>query len=296
MVPCEIVTTVVPREPLYPGRHVNLPRLTTAACGTKEHDTWVHDHFWMVDYQVLFTQKAKALALAEELRAAFNRSPDHPEIPRLVSELKALHCSPEDRTPLDEWRWMAYQMPDDIGGGAETKKKIRAHLSDRYAGCVNILEAMCGFNSYLAPRVGQTVIALDYCREALERYPYPERKRVRCDLNQLSDDEQLECFGDEQFDAISICFGFRYLHDPVMTFRSLRRSLKENGVLSFVENPGHGYNDICRREFSPDHCERVLWQAGFRSITRKRLPFTTDSFEKRSGYYFYHVEARSSPS
>ena len=223
MVPCEIVTTVVPREPLYPGRHVHLPRLTTAPCGTKEHDEWVRNNFWMVDYQVLFTQKDKALALAADLRASFVQNHNHPEIPRLVSELKALHCSPEDRTPLDEWRWMAYQMPDDIGGGIEAKKKIRTYLSDRYATRNDILEAMCGFNSYLVPRAGQTVIALDYCREALERYPYPERRRVRCDLNQLSDDEYLECFPAGQFDVISICFGFRYLNDPIVAFRALRR-------------------------------------------------------------------------
>jgi SAM-dependent methyltransferase len=250
----------------------------------------------MVDYQVLFTQKDKALALAAELKAVFAQNPNHPEIPRLVSELKALHCpSPEERTPLEEWQWMAYQMPDDIGGGMEAKGKIRAYLSGRYATYSNILEAMCGFNSYLVPRVGQMVIALDYCQEALERYPHPERRRIRCDLNQLSDNDHLECFAEGQFDAISICFGFRYLNDPVVAFRSLRRLLKTNGILSFVENPGHGYQDICKREFSPSHCERTLWQAGFRSITRQRLPFAVNSFEKKSGYHFYHVEARGNP-
>jgi len=293
MVPCELVTAVVPREPLYPGRLVHLPRLTTAPCGTEEHNKWVRDHFWMVDYKVFFTKKDKALALAAELWADFAHSFDHPEIPRLVSELKALRCpSTEDRTPLEEWQWMAYQMPNDIGGGMEAKGKIRAYLSDRYSTCDNILEAMCGFNSYLAPRSGQTVIALDYCQEALERYPHPERRRVRCDLDRLSDNERLECFVDGQFDAISVCFGFRYLNDPVVAFRNLGRLLKAGGVLSFVENPGYGYENICRREFSPSHCERVLWQAGFRSITRQRLPFTASSFEERSGHYFYHVEAR----
>lgn len=280
MIPFEVIDTVASRESMYPGRHVFLPRLTQAPFDTPEHDAWVRQNWWMVDYDVLYSDKERARSLAAELSGLFADDPKSERIAPLVEEIRKLRNKPDMRSSLQSWQWMAYQLPDDIGGGRLTKQQITMYLSERYKG--RVLEAMCGFNSYFLDDQARTVVALDYCREALERYPYPKRTRILVDLNQATDDCHLECF-DEPFDAISICFGFRYPDRPTDVFRELRRHLKDGGVLSLIENPDHGYENLCKRGFSPKTCGQHLRAAGFQGVRVCEVPI------ERKG--FYHVEA-----
>jgi hypothetical protein len=262
-----IVTQTAPRETNYPDRRLNnliILEHEPANRSSEEWKEWYARNIWVTNFTVNFTDLDKAKALAEELKQ-FLGQPNHLEAERLLAEIKKLEAIPyRDKTPNQRWAHMAYQLPRDVSGGI-MQPLFAEEISRRCIG--KGMEAMCGWNSNLLPSPDREVIALDYCREALERYPYPDRLRVQCDLNEVEQVEGLGFCLPGSLRYIAISFGFRYLTNPVHTFGVLRELLEPKGSMFFIESPGSGYDDICLRRFSPGLWEETLGEAGFSQLS-----------------------------
>jgi len=282
----EYVTDVQPRKWLYPERYISIPMLGSRSEAAR-----------FINVHIKNFERASDLARRAWEASCSGRIE---ETRKILEQLCSLRAKPwEGKSSRERWAHMAMQLPGDVGGGPH-KKRIGAILSARYQG--RILEAMCGFNSYLLPSPDREVIALDYCREALERYPYPERIRVAFDLDCLGQKGTLDFFGKVRFDAVMICFGYDYLKDPAATFGVLRKILAKEGKLALVENPLRGYPDIILRRFAPEEATKYLRRVGFKKVTVEDMgirPYeeaqlgsfvleTTDSKDR-----FYLVEASS---
>lgn len=284
----EYVTDIKPRKPEWPERRIDLPHdLPPQGFFGPEYQQWLKKNRWIIDFSVHVSNFALAKEIAGKIWTAHKQGKTE-EVKLLMEELRPLRRVPfEKRTALEKWAHMMVQMPFDIGG--PNKKKIREILSKRCNG--RILEAMCGFNSYVEPSDDREVIALDYCREALEKYRYPERKRIIFDLNEIGNNGGLEFFKDGEFDAITICFGFQYLENPVVVFKEFNRILK--GKLILVENPRQHYEDIACRPFTPKLCTNFLKQASFEKINIEGLMIAEDWEAAQGGHYFL-IEALKS--
>lgn len=274
------VINVKQREGGYPERHVNIPPLEPQPqCFEPGYLSWYEKY---ADFSVHVSNFPAAKSLAEKMWLAFKGN-DLEEAKKIFEELKPLKTIPfKKRTNQEKWSHMMEQTPGDIGG--PNKKAIREILSERCKG--NILEAMCGFNSYLISSPDRNVVAMDYCREALERYAYPERPRILFDLNSING-KGIGFFQKEEFDAITICFGFQYLEHPEVVFREFYRILSKNGRLCLVENPVQHYEDMSCRSFSPENCSSYLEQAPFKTVHFEELPIA----EKWERGRYYLIEA-----
>jgi SAM-dependent methyltransferase len=283
----EYVTDIKPRKSEWPEHHVNLPPLVPQPDFMDPgHMDWYNEY---VNFSVHIANFPLAKELAEKLWIA-HRENNQKEVQVLFKKLRSLRTIPfEKRTSLEKWAHMMVQLPGDIGG--PNKKKIRKLLSAKCQG--HVLEAMCGFNSYLELSPNREVIALDYCREALERYPYPERTRILFDLNTIKENQRIEFFKEGEFNTVTICFGFHYLHHPVWLFREFHRLLSPDGQLILVENPYQCYRDIACRSFSPGHCVNFLHRAFFKNVKVEELPIAEDWEQKFGGRYFLIKAKRS---
>ncbi len=286
MIIYEEVTTTAEIKRVYPERRVWLPALTLAPPHSPEYDQWIRDNWWMVDYSVFMGDKAQAQELAQKLQGAFSENPSHPDIPNLLGKLKQLESkSPGKRTPLEYWTHSAYQLANYCGG-IDVYDTICEKL-DAYSG--EVLEALCGHSTYFTESPRRSITALDYCKVSLERYPFPHRRRIQCDLDQIRGAAQLSFFSEGQLDAISICFGFRYPKNIGKLIAEFRRVLKPSGILSFVENPGHGYEHLSHRHFVQGNVRRLLKHHGFGSVSIHRMDIADWDGKVRSP--FYHVQA-----
>ena len=274
------VTNVKPRESEWPERHINIPPLEPQPqCFEPEYLSW-YDKY--ANFSVHASNSPLAKKLAEEMWLAFKGN-DLEKAKKIFKELQPLKVVPyEKRTAQEKWAHMMVQLPGDIGG--PNKKAIREILSEKCKG--NILEAMCGFNSYLAPSPDRNVVAMDYCREALERYAYPERPRILFDLNSING-RGIKFFQKGKFNYITICFGFQYLYRPDAVFREFNRILSKKGRLYLVENPVQHYEDMSCRYFSPESCSYYLKQAAFKTVNVEELPIA----EKWERGRYYLIEA-----
>ncbi|MBP6858882.1 MAG: methyltransferase domain-containing protein [Candidatus Pacebacteria bacterium] len=286
MVEFREITETKEQRPIYPERHVWLPHLTTAQQGSSEHELWMRENWWMVNYSVFMDDKPEASRLAKLLADAFAENPQHPVIPDTITQLRKLRVKDhKDLTPQERWTRNGYQLVE-YAGGPSVCRAIENRLN-KYTG--TILEAMCGHRSYFKESSDRTVTALDYCGISLERYPFPQRRRIECDLNQLKGAEKLHFFEDRTFDVISICFGFKYPEDIDALLREFSRILKPHGIVSFIENPHHGYEDLCRRKFDRG-IVKILKSTGFKSIQFKVLHLSSSIWQKERGE-FHHVQA-----
>jgi SAM-dependent methyltransferase len=286
MVEFREITAIKERKSIYPDRNVWLPHLTTATQGSVEHMKWMDENWWMVNYSVFMDDKPEALRLARELDALFKENSKHQAIPDILEQLRRLRTKEYgDLTFRERWTRFAFQLVE-YAGGPEVRRTITQRLN-KYTGTV--LEAMCGHTSYFAESPGRTVIALDCCAVSLERYPFPQRRRIECDLNQTKDGTELSFLKNEEVDVISICFGFKYPEDIRALLREFLRVLKPGGKVSFIENPKSGYPDLCRRKFDR-RIIKDLSNTGYRSIRFEAIHLPPTVWEKKRGE-FHHVEA-----
>lgn len=287
MITPEYITAVKPRRPEWPERHIHIPPIVPQPDFMDPgYPNWFNEY---VNFSVHIANFPLAKELAEKLWAAHQKN-NREETWLLFEKLRQLRIAPfNKRTPLEKWAHMMVQLPGDIGG--PNKKKIREVLSAKCRG--RVLEAMCGFNSYLEPSANREVVALDYCREAIERYPYPERTRILFDLDLIRGNQKMEFSSEGEFNAITICFGFHYLRHPVCLFREFRRLLSPDGRLILVENPHQCYRDIARLSFSPKHCISLLRRALFKNVQVEELPIAED-WERRVGGQYFLIEAKRS--
>lgn len=265
----EIMTEVAERVSNYPERRVEIPIPQSPVDNDKKYHRWYRKNEWRLNYAVAIADKPRAVELATKAWEIFKADPKSPRLGGVLWHLKKLaYPSPEKRTPLQAWSHMAVQLPNDVSGGP-SQALFQRILSEKYQG--KVLEAMCGWNSNFLPSGRRTVIALDYCREALERYPYPQRQRILCDLNAISTVEDLGFCPPGSLDVISICFGYKYPHSARICFSALGGLLKSGGKVVFIESPTAGYTHMTKRGFHPGTCRRTLQTCGFREVHVEKL-------------------------
>ena len=187
----------------------------------------------------------------------------------------------------DVWGDLAAQSPSDWGPLEENgKQKLKRILTSKVNG--RVLEAMCGFRSYIYDCEGiEEVVALDFSEEALERYGHPNRRKVPFDLNNLRWGAQTTEFPDGYFDSVCITFGVNYLDDPSWVYREFGRVTNNRGKLLIVGNPNLGYRSLETERFNPKRTAQTAYWAGFRDTKISRLPIEMGG--TRGKYYL--VEA-----
>ena len=282
MIP-EYVIGIKPQESNILERIVSLPRIAEPPkLLSPEYLDWWKENEWLINFTVHVSNLSLAKELANELAIAYKEN-NQKKIKSLLEQLRSLRVLPfDERTLLEKWTHMMRQLPGDIGG--PNKEKIRAILSARCKG--RVLEAMCGFNSYLEPLERIEVTALDFCREALELYQYPERTRILFDLNKITRRKGIGFFQEGEFDAITICFGFHYLRHPIILFQEFKRLLSAGGRLILIENPNQCYSDMIYRRFLPKNCVSCLKKASFENVKVEKLAIADDWEIKTGGHYF----------
>lgn len=293
----EYVREVKPRKPEWPERRIHLPPIVSPPDFT-DYVKYMDWHKEYIDFSVHISNFLLAKKLEEELWTAYEDrnavyvhesekeiKKKKEKIQTILGKLRSLKLPPfEERPPVEQWAHLMIQLPGDIGGSRTQREKITEVLSAKCQG--RILEAMCGFNSYIKPSPNREVIALDFCREVLERYLYPERTRILFDLNTVFKGRRMEFFKDNEFNVITICYGFHYLKHPVCLFREFRRILCSGGRLFLVENPHQYYRGLEYRQFSPASCVNFLKRAGFKNVRVEELPIAEEWELKVGGHYF----------
>lgn len=261
------VTEIKERKGAWPWRAVRVYNVYNCAGKKVIYNSW-EDFPALLNLTAHHTKKAKA----DELFLEFYNLGPHPnfkEAKRIVDELVRICEIPyEKKTDLEKWAHSAVQMPGDIGG--PRKEDVKEFITSRARG--KVLEAMCGFNSYFAEAENiSEVVALDFCKEMLERYEFPKRKRILFDLEKITNEKKLAFFKNEEFNTIG-CWGSNYLKNPVLVFAEFYRILSKHGKFLIHESTSEGYPDQIKRYFNPQECSEFMQQAGF-STSIEPLPW-----------------------
>lgn len=194
--------------------------------------------------------KSDGVRLYDSFVTAFNNG-NTEEAVRLWGELQLYTLKPyEEKTDPEKWAQMNVQMPTDWGPMGEINKtSLKIIMTSHARG--RVLEPMSGFRTYFAdaPHIDE-VVALDFCREGLERYDKPERTRILYDMERVSSGgERMDFFGDRSFDTVGVCFGMDYMTDPVAIYKEFNRILRPGGKVLVVGGTTQGYEDLIKRWF-----------------------------------------------
>jgi len=136
-----------------------------------------------------------------------------------------------------------------------------------------VLETMCGFTSYVddSPHI-QEVLAMDFCKEALELYDRPERTRVLFDLDTIGEEREIDFLPNESVDTVCVTFGVNYLTDPLAVYGEFQRILTPGGKVIIVGGTSCGYGDLVKQPFNPTIHGRLLEKADF-GVDVETLPY-----------------------
>ncbi len=213
--------------------------------------------FFCSQGEVLYHQLIESILEKNETKAT-----------KTFSEMRS-YCQKnfEDLTPTERWAHTALQLPGDIGG--PKKKEIAKIITSKARGAV--LETMCGFNSYFnnSSQI-DSVTVIDYCREMLERYKFPKRRRILYNLEKVNRGKKMNFFEDCCFDTIG-CWGTNYLSRLKPVFAEFYRILDHGGNVLVLENTHEGYHELVKRYFNPNRCATQLKIVGFNvTITHLR--------------------------
>ncbi|MBU0929819.1 MAG: hypothetical protein KJ623_01995 [Nanoarchaeota archaeon] len=251
------VTEVAEREPKY-----NAGLMVTLDLW---HDKGASEWWKQFSKKTSFTFKSRCFfgkegeRLFHQLQEAIKKR-DAEGVRNILPKMN-IYCQTnyEDLKSIQKWAHKAIQMPGDIGG--PRKKEVREFLTSQASG--RVLETMCGFNSYFDDSLNITeVVALDFCKEMLERYAYPKRIKILYDLEQVVKGKQMNFFADGSFQTVG-CWGSNYLSRQKPVFTEFRRILSESGKLLILENIFEGYSDLIKRHFNPEKCAKSMRESGF---------------------------------
>ena len=277
------VTEVSEREPQFRGGiEMQIPLWSDIDNETSE--------WWANTYGIRIltfpTFRSEGRYLFDDLCIAIQKR-DEEAINRLIPEIEKYTIKNHmDKTEPEKWGDMAIQLPDDWGPQGDNKLTLKQMMTNLAYG--RIMEPMCGFRSYFgeSDRITE-VVALDFCEEALERYDYPERKRILYDLERIVKGEKMDFFEDGTFDTIGVFFAIDYITEPIPVKKEFYRLLSADGQLLIVGGTTQGYSDILKRNFDPEECSAYMNDAGFvTKVTELPLKEETDV-----GSYFL-VEGR----
>lgn len=278
------VTEVADREPKYMGGlTVPLPLFDSSLIHNGTYEWWKQ-----FNEKTSFTFKSKCFynsnggKLFNELGLAIEKI-DSNQVKEILPKMKK-YCQPDfdDLEKVDKWSQMSIQMPGDWGPSPKKKDELKQLITSISAGTV--LEAMCGFTSLFEnSKKIKDVIALDYCREGLLRYDYPNRKRILYDLDKISNGEKINFFDDNCFDTIGVFFGIDYLKKPAHVHKEFNRILKKNGRLLVVGGTEDGYKDMLKRYFDPAITSSEMESAGFKTTVTQMKSLKRDS---QNGEYY----------
>ncbi len=271
------VRTIAERKPIYRGgitMFLDLP----LDVGEEAHAKWVERYGKEFTFPNLRSPGPSLLSQAREALI----SGDEEAADNLFAEtIKHTIKSYDEKSDPEKWGDMAVQLPGDWGPSLPEKRKLREMLTELAHG--RVLEAMCGFNSYFGESDRVTdLVALDFCKEALERYEYPERERILYDLERIAEGERMDFFYDESFDTVGIVAGVNYLSDAFVVYREFHRILSRDGRLLVVNATSHGYTDMIKKDFEPEEQSKLVEAAGF-SVRVEELGLTK---ENEIGEYF----------
>jgi SAM-dependent methyltransferase len=187
----------------------------------------------------------------------------------------------DELTEQERWSHFTVQLPGDWGPEPQHRLDMRERLTQRASGLV--VEAMCGFTSYIDDSEDiEEVVAVDYCREGLERYNRPERRRLLFDLDKVRKVGDIAFIEDQEVGTICITFGVNYIGNPGALYREFARILQPGGNVLLINGTACGYQDLVKRSFQPCIEKVHLEEAGF-EVDLTRLPY--DSKYQSSDYY-----------
>ncbi|MEN9605049.1 MAG: hypothetical protein RJB39_734 [Candidatus Parcubacteria bacterium] len=282
------VVAVADRKPLQESRMILLPNISRHLFGSPEGMEEMATQAWMSSFTVHKKDAERAKELAIELQTAFQADPDGSDVIAIITNLQALRLKSMHEYHADDiWRKGAFALTNYTG--PPLVKQVIVRRLDRYDG--DILEAMCGHTTHIAPSGNKKVVALDGCEASLERYPFPFRPRILCDLDQINEPGKELPFSTGYFDAISICFGFKYPEHLDLLLREFHRILKRGGKMSFIENPESEYPQLIHRRFCPITSGDLLQAAGFSGVSTEAIVgYGTTVWNPIYRGHFFHLE------
>ncbi|ORC92283.1 uncharacterized protein TM35_000044970 [Trypanosoma theileri] len=124
-------------------------------------------------------------------------------------------------------------------------RDLREELLQQTYGRVLELAAGHGQNIGAYPYAVHEIVMCDSNAQQLQalRYRLPRTAYPKYDVRRVRS-ENLEVFGDAEFDCVVDMFGLCHLHDPVMALRQMQRVVKPSGLILLLEHGSSPYPPV----------------------------------------------------
>jgi SAM-dependent methyltransferase len=254
----KIVTNVVERKYSDCGiSHISLPLFVE---GKFDHE---YKKIPTVTCLLINENKREEVNSLAKIAWRFYNLAKYDKSKEIVQKIMQFVIRIDDDNEMDAWSKISRLMPGQTLMNSENhERRYWVNYFSRICADGIILEAFTGFNSLIESTV-KKVIATDFCHEALERYPFPERERIQFDMNILDGTNKIGNFHDEMFDFILMSYGYKYPHKLRYIFREFFRILRPNGSLYLLEGGDYASCWVSKRKFVPQTCRRLLKKSGF---------------------------------